>query len=343
MITEIIDYKKSKVLIGERLANVTKYIPNGTQSVILITDVNVEKMYRKEFPDYPVITIQTGEKIKTQKTIEFIIDEMLTLGADRHTFIVGIGGGIVCDISGYVASIFMRGIAFGYVSTTLLSQVDASIGGKTGINFRGYKNMIGVFSQPQFVLCDINLLASLPEEEIKSGLIEIVKHAIINDVTEFNYIEDNLEKILAIDIPTLKHLITRSVQIKAAIVTQDERERGERKKLNLGHTIGHAIESIAEIPHGYAVAIGLIMTAKISHQSGFCSDKTLYKITNLINTLQLSTTTNIETSRLIEVIQKDKKKRMSTIDFIAIRSIGDVCINSVSFLELEQSIEAINS
>lgn len=341
MITEIIDYKKSKVLIGERLANVTKYIPKGTQSVVLITDINVKRIYGREFPNYPVITIQTGEKIKTQETIDSIIEQMLSLGADRHTFIIGIGGGIVCDISGFVASIYMRGILFGYVSTTLLSQVDASIGGKTGINFRGYKNTIGVFNHPQFVLCDVTLLKSLSEKEIKNGLIEIVKHAIINDANEFSFIENNLEKILSIDIPTLKQLITRSIKIKATIVTQDEREKDERKKLNLGHTVGHAIESIAGLPHGYAVAIGLVITVKISHLSGFCSHKTVSKITNLITTLQLSTKTDIKTNRLIEVIQKDKKKRMNTVDFIAIKSIGNVVINPISFLELEQNIEAV--
>lgn len=341
MITEITEYKKSKVLIGERLANLAKYIPENAKSVVLITDVNVGSLYGNQFPAYPVITIQTGEKIKTQKTVDFIVHELLNIGADRHTFIVGIGGGIVCDITGYVASIYMRGLDFGYVSTTLLSQVDASIGGKTGINYQSYKNMIGVFSQPKFVICDVNLLKSLPEQEVKSGLIEIIKHAILSDQNKFEYITNNLEKILAVDIPTLEHLITKSVKIKTAIVTQDEREKGERKKLNLGHTIGHAIESITGVPHGYAVAIGLVMTAKISEQAGGCSKETAVKITRLIEWLQIPIDTEIETKDLIERIQKDKKKKMGKVDYIAIKRIGEVFIHPMSFLELEKNIDAV--
>ena len=341
MIIKIKDYDKSKVLIGERLENAVNYIPKNTQSVVIITDVNVHRIYGNKFPDYPVIIIQTGEKIKTQETVDFIVNKLLNLGADRNTFILGIGGGVVCDITGYVSSIFMRGLDFGYVSTTLLSQVDASIGGKTGINFNGYKNMIGVFSQPQFVLCDVNLLTSLPKEEVKSGLMEIVKHTIINTPAQFDFIVDNLEKILAIDIPILQNLIASSVQIKTTVVMQDEKEKGERKKLNLGHTIGHAIESIEGIPHGYAIAIGLVMAAEVSEKLGFCSKETVNKITNLIASLQMATSTNIETKHIIEAIKKDKKKSMDNIDFIAINNIGDVFIHPISFIELEQKIEAI--
>ncbi len=341
MITEIEEYKKSKVVIGERLQNLTHYIPQTAQSVILITDENVGELYSDLFPDYPVITIGTGEKIKTQDTVDFIAESMLNLGADRHTFLVGIGGGIVCDITGFVASIYMRGINFGYVPTTLLAQVDASVGGKTGINFKGFKNMIGVFSQPQFVLCDVNLLVSLPEVEVKSGLMEIVKHSVINDPAKFNYINSNIEKILAINIPTLEYLIVQSVRIKTKVVEADEREKGERKKLNLGHTIGHAIESILGIPHGFAVAIGMVLTARISHLSGFCSQETVDEITMLVSSLQMATSTDIELSELVQAIQKDKKKSLGSVDFIAIKSIGEVFIHPITFQELEKNIKAV--
>ncbi|MFD1553983.1 3-dehydroquinate synthase [Putridiphycobacter roseus] len=341
MITEIEEYKKSKVVVGEKLQKLNSYIPQTAQSVILITDENVGALYSDLFPDYPVITIGTGEKIKTQETVDFIAESMLNLGADRHTFLVGIGGGVVCDITGFVASIYMRGIDFGYVPTTLLSQVDASVGGKTGINFKGFKNIIGVFSQPQFVLCDVNLLVSLPEEEVKSGLIEIVKHSIINDPTKFGFIRSNINKILAIDIPTLEYLIIQSVRIKIKVVTEDEKEKGERKKLNLGHTIGHAIESISGISHGFAVAIGLVLTARISHLSGFCSQETVDEITMLISSLQMATTSDIGLSELIQAIQKDKKKSLDTVDFIAIKSIGEVFIHPITFRELEKNIKAV--
>lgn len=248
MITSPNNYNKSKVLIGERLGNLTNYLPDSASSIIIITDEHIENLYGQKFPDYSTITIGTGEKVKTQKTVDHIINELIKLGGDRHTYLVGIGGGVVCDLTGFVASIYMRGISFGYVSTTILSQVDASIGGKTGINFNGYKNMVGVFSQPDFVICDIQVLKSLPVLEVKNGLAEIIKHGIISNPDILHYIKDDLNKILEKDVPSLEKLISMAIQVKADIVTIDTKEKSERKKLNLGHTIGHAIESIKGIP-----------------------------------------------------------------------------------------------
>jgi 3-dehydroquinate synthase len=341
MISRVQDYDKSVVVIGERLKNVGSYIPDNTSSIVLITDVNVERIYGSEFPYYPVITIQTGEIIKTRATVDFIVEELLKLEADRHTFIVGIGGGIVCDITGYVASVFMRGLDFGYVSTTVLSQVDASIGGKTGINFNRYKNIMGVFSHPRFVICDVDLLKSLPKEEVKSGVIEIVKHAIISDPDLFDYIQVNLKNILKVNLPTLKYLITKSVKIKVGIVSKDVRENGIRKKLNLGHTIGHAIESIEGISHGSAVAIGLVLAAKVSMKLGFCSPESVNQIIQLIESFDMATYTNIETKLLIKAIKKDKKKNLNKVDFILIKEIGEVVIHPISFRELERIMNLI--
>ena len=173
----------SNIYIGESLQNVEEYLPKG--KTIIITDENVKNHYLSDFPDCPVITISTGESIKTLATVESIYRQLINLDVDRQTFILAIGGGIVCDIAGFVASTFQRGLRFGFVSTSLLSQVDASVGGKNGVNFDSYKNMVGVFMQPEFVICDIKLLNTLPKEEVANGFAEIVKHALIEDYSMF--------------------------------------------------------------------------------------------------------------------------------------------------------------
>ena len=170
---------ESVVLIGEQLGNLHKYLP--VKMPIIITDSSVKKHWGRKFPPGAVITIDTGEEIKSLDTVSVLYDKLLSLGADRSSFIVGIGGGIVCDIAGFVASTYMRGIRFGFVSTTLLSQVDASVGGKNGVNFGGYKNIVGVFNQPEFVICDQNLLQTLPASEFRCGFAEIVNHGAIAD------------------------------------------------------------------------------------------------------------------------------------------------------------------
>ena len=220
----------SFIHVGETLQNLGNYIPS--ENVVFITDKNVKQFYENDFPPHPAITIDTGEKIKNLDTVRDIYEKLVTVGADRSTFIVGIGGGIVCDIAGFVASTYLRGVRFGFVSSTLLSQVDASVGGKNGVNFKDYKNMIGVFNQPEFVICDLNLLNTLPEKEVLCGLAEIVKHAAIGDRHLFAYLEAHYQEALGLDNDVIGKLVYDSIIIKSAIVNQDELEKGERRKLN---------------------------------------------------------------------------------------------------------------
>jgi 3-dehydroquinate synthase len=331
MVKEFIAYKFSRVLLGEKLENVKNYIPENAGQVIIITDTNVSQIYRSSFPDWPVIEIGLGEKIKTQDTVRFIIDELLKLGADRHTFLVGIGGGIVCDIAGYAASIFMRGIRFGYVSTSLLSQVDASIGGKTGVNFKGYKNLLGVFNQPEFVICDTGMLSTLPGNEVKNGLVEIIKHAVIADAEMFTYIEEHLDQILGLDEEAITYLVSRSIEIKSDIVLRDERESGERKKLNLGHTYGHAVESLLGISHGEAVALGLVFAADISVMHGHCTEETATRIKKLVSRLGFTSQVSVASSVLLDAMMKDKKRKSDAVDYVFINQVGAVFIETLSY------------
>ena len=257
----------SRILVGETIANLKKYIPEGKKTVI-ITDANIRKFYEDYFYGYDVIELGTGEQNKTLQTIDYIMGRLVELEADRSTFIVGVGGGIISDITGFAASIYMRGLRFGFVTSTLLSQVDASVGGKNGVNFKGFKNMVGVFNQPEFVICDLNMLKTLDKQEFIGGFAEIIKHGAIKSFELFEYLEKNAQNALKYNDTALLRVVRDSVIIKSKVVEQDEKEKGERRKLNFGHTFGHAIEKLTSISHGQAVAIGMKMAALTSVKKG---------------------------------------------------------------------------
>ena len=327
---------KSTIRVGEKLQNLGNYIPG--ENVVIITDVNVKRFYQNSFPSHPVITIQTGEKIKNLDTVRNIYGKLVEFGVDRSTFIVGIGGGIVCDITGFVASTFLRGIKFGFVSTTLLSQVDASVGGKNGVNFKGYKNMVGVFNQPEFVICDLNLLNTLPEKEILCGLAEIVKHAAIGDADLFQYLEENYQKALALDAPVIERLVYDSVVIKSAIVNKDEKEKGERRKLNFGHTFGHAIEKTTGVRHGEAVSAGMVMASKLSVKQGHLQAKDAQRIKNLLRDLKLPISLQADRKTVLDALRKDKKRQGNRINFVLLEDIGKPFVDKISINELDNAL-----
>jgi len=199
----------SRILIGERIENLTQYLPQG--KCIIIADDNILRHYTTALPPFPVISIGIGERHKTLETLQVIFDGLVAYEADRSTFILGVGGGIVCDVTGFAASIFMRGLRFGFVSTTLLSQVDASVGGKNGVNFRGYKNMIGVFNQPDFVICDPSLLRTLDDREYRAGFAEIIKAAAILDAGVFTLLEEHHADAWNFNLKFIEKLIHYSV------------------------------------------------------------------------------------------------------------------------------------
>lgn len=330
---------RSSIHVGERLLNLGKYLPE-TRTVI-ITDENIKRHYEKTFPNLPVITIGTGEDIKTLATVEFILKELIRYGCDRSSFIVGIGGGIVSDITGFAASVFLRGVKFGFVSTSLLSQVDASVGGKNGVNLDSYKNMIGVFNQPEFVICDIDLLQTLPLAEISNGFAEIVKHALICDKALFEFIENNRSKAMALDYDTIYKLVSECVRIKSKIVQQDEKESGERRKLNFGHTIGHAIEKIERSGHGRAVAMGMVAAAKFSEERLMISREDVLRICSLLKDLNLPTSLEYHPGAVINAAGKDKKKQGQDLFYVFLEKIGKARVEKISFHELNDFIKKV--
>ncbi|MBN2062456.1 MAG: 3-dehydroquinate synthase [Deltaproteobacteria bacterium] len=329
----------SIILIGETLHSLRKYV--RAENAVIITDGNVLKYYGDQFPPYKVIEIGTGERIKNWGTIDKIFSKFVEFEVDRMSYIVGIGGGVVCDISGFAASIYMRGVRFGFVSTTLLSQVDASVGGKNGVNFHGYKNMIGVFNQPEFVICDINLLKTLTKREVLCGMAEIIKHALIADPGMFFYLERNLEKALLLEKNIIEKLVHDSVRIKSDIVNMDEKERGERRKLNLGHTFGHAIEKSAGVPHGEAVSMGMMVAARLSVKKGYLTSEELLRIEGLLGRFGLPTKMLLDKEKIIDAVGKDKKREGRNIFFVLLNGIGDTVVEEIPLKEFEELMNEI--
>ncbi|MEH0022141.1 MAG: 3-dehydroquinate synthase [Desulfobacter sp.] len=329
----------SLIYVGERLARAKQYIPDGVTPVI-ITDENIRKIYGKDFPEGPVITIGTGEKNKTLATVEYILSELIHLGCDRSGFILGIGGGIVCDIAGLAASVFLRGIRFGFVSTTLLSQVDASVGGKNGVNLDAFKNMVGVFNQPEFVICDIDLLTTLPKAEIANGMAEIVKHGLIKDHKLLEFLDANRQKALDLDRDTVFRLVSDSVNIKSTVVRQDEREAGERRKLNFGHTIGHAIERLDQSGHGRAVAAGMVAAARFSEKKGYLNPDDVARIKDLLQGLNLPVHARFPVEEIINAASRDKKKQGTDLFFVFLEALGKARVEKISYEEMNGFIRS---
>lgn len=326
----------SLIYIGEIIENLGNYIP--TENVVIITDKNVKQLYENAFPPHPVITIGTGETIKNLDTVRNIYEKLVAAGADRSTFIVGIGGGIVCDIAGFVASTYLRGVRFGFVSSTLLSQVDASVGGKNGVNFKDYKNMVGVFNQPEFVICDLNLLKTLPKKEILNGMAEIVKHGAIENADLFAYLEEHSQKALVLDIEVIEKLVYDSIVIKSAIVNQDELEKGARRKLNFGHTFGHAFEKTTGVPHGEAVSAGMVVASKISVKGGHLPSKDAQRIETLLKEIGLPVRIQAEWESVLDALTKDKKRKGNHIHFVFLHEIGNAFVDQIPIKDLEPVI-----
>jgi 3-dehydroquinate synthase len=329
----------SRILVGEVLANLRQHLP--ATKVVVITDENIQRLHGDALGPYPTITIGQGEGHKTLDTLAHIYGELIRLGVDRSSFIVAIGGGIVCDITGFAAATFMRGVPYGFVSTTLLAQVDASVGGKNGVNFGGYKNMVGVFSQPRFVICDPHLLATLPRQEVLCGLAEVIKHGAIADDALFAYLGANIQAALALEPAVIEHLVHRSVVIKAGVVNEDETEQGRRRILNFGHTIGHAVEKLSGVPHGQAVSIGMQVAARFSTTLAGLPIEQAQALIQLLEDFGLPTRLEIPVEKVADALRKDKKKSGSSIHFVLIEKIGQAKVVDLDLEEVDRLLATL--
>ena len=288
-----------------------------------------------------VITIKDGEHYKTIDTWSKIIDKLTAMRANRDTTIIALGGGVLGDIAGFAAATFMRGLPFIQVPTTLLAQVDSSVGGKTGVNHKDGKNLIGSFYQPRMVISDIDVLSTLPDREYKCGLAEIIKYGAIYDVDFFAWLESNMSELLNRVPKKLIYAISRSCQIKANIVGEDEFEIGKRAILNFGHTFGHALENImgyGELLHGEAVAIGMIIASKLSPINSVERNRliSLIKAANLPYKIELN-----DENQMLDVMKTDKKVKNKKLRFVLLRSLGEAFVEED--LSEKEILDAINN
>lgn len=309
------------------------------ENSIIITDENIFNKNGKKFKSWNTIVLKAGEEFKVQATVDSIIDQMIGYGLDRNSFVVGVGGGVVTDIAGYVASIYMRGVKFGFVPTSILAMVDASIGGKNGIDVGAYKNMVGLIRQPSFLLYDYSLLKSLPKEQWVNGFAEIIKHACIKDAAMFKLLEQHKLTDFQKDKTLLNKLIQRNAMIKAKVVEQDEFEQGDRKLLNFGHTLGHAIENKYQLPHGYAVSIGMVVAAYISlNEAGF---KGVERLVSLIEKYGLPAFAQFDVEEAIQMMRADKKRIKDELHYVLLEKIGKGIIKPLTTKEIQPVLEQL--
>ncbi len=342
------------IAIGQSLLSDTELVSRHVagQRVAIVTNTIVAPLYLEQLAaslqaagkQVTPIVLPDGEEEKNWENLMRIFDVLLREKCDRKTTLFALGGGVIGDMTGFAAATYMRGVPFIQVPTTLLAQVDSSVGGKTGINHPLGKNMIGAFYQPQAVIADTATLLSLPARQLSAGLAEVIKHGAIIDAAFFDWLEANVGKLLASDPQALAYAIQRSCEIKADVVRQDEREGGLRAILNFGHTFGHAIEAglgYGEWLHGEAVGCGMVMAADLSHRLGYIDTEAKQRIAALVRAAGLPTIApDLGISRWLELMQVDKKNEAGQIKFILLKPLGASVITTVPAETLAQTLNA---
>ena len=328
------------ILIGASLLKQTelmeRHVPG--RDILLVSNTTVAPLYAEELTRalrtrrVLVTLLPDGEGHKTLATLARILDVLVANRFGRDATIVALGGGVVGDVAGFTAACYQRGISYVQVPTTLLAQVDSSVGGKTGVNHPGGKNLIGAFHQPAAVIADTATLASLPRRELSAGLAEVIKYGLIRDAGFFGWLEANMERLMAREPEALQHAIRRSCQIKAEVVGHDEREHGERAILNLGHTFGHAIESATGYEkwlHGEAVGAGLLMAAAVSGECGTFGRPDVARVSALLQRAGLPVNArDVRSSTALEHMKIDKKVQSGRIRLVLLRGIGEAYVTA---------------
>ena len=323
-----------------------------SSSIYIVTNTTVAPLYAERLTKtlgtfgktVRTIVLPDGESYKDWKNLQLIFDDLLKFGADRQTMLVALGGGVIGDMTGFAAASFMRGIRFIQVPTTLLAQVDSSVGGKTGINHPLGKNMIGAFHQPVAVIADLNTLKTLPARELSAGLAEVVKHGAIADAQFLDWIEANAKPLLACDTDAMSHAVLRSCEIKSAVVSADEREGGIRATLNFGHTFGHAIEAgmgYGEWLHGEAVGCGMVLGADLSCRLNYITRAEADRLKKIIQSMNLPIAPpKFGGERYLELMQVDKKTESGQIRYVVLEKIGKAQIQGVPDTQVLETLTA---
>jgi len=303
---------------------------------VVVTDENVFQAFPGKFKGYNTIVLKAGEQHKVQDTVNYIVDQLIGFRADRKTVLIGVGGGVVTDITGYAAAVYMRGIRVAFVPTTILAMVDAAIGGKNGIDVGVYKNLVGTIRQPEFLLYDYSFLKKLPQDQWVNGFAEIIKHSCIKDAAMFRELEGNKLSYFRKNKSALAALIRKNASIKSAVVQKDEFETGERRLLNFGHTLGHAIENMYALGHGQAISIGMAAACRISAQlTGF---KDTAKVVKVLNQYELPTEMAFDKQQAMTILKMDKKRERTTMNYVLLEKIGKGVVKQLPITELEELI-----
>jgi 3-dehydroquinate synthase len=319
---------------------------------VIVTDGLLRRVHGSEFPPCPVIEVERGEAAKSLAALETLYGRFLDLGLGRDSLVLAIGGGAISDLAGFAASTWLRGVGFGFAPTTLLAMVDASVGGKNGVDFRGLKNLVGTFSQPDFVRMDVSLLATLPDVEFASGMAEVVKHAVLAGGSYFELVEAAARRGAGEgrrpSPAELEAIVSGSVELKALVVSRDEKESGERRKLNLGHSVGHGIEAATGLPHGHSVAAGLGTICRLAVRKGRMRAEECDRITRLLGAWGLPSSISAATAlapargdgsalraSIAAAIAADKKRRGADILVALPEALGSVSVEAMNLAELQ--------
>jgi 3-dehydroquinate synthase len=306
---------------------------------VVVTDENLYSLYEKQLKGWNTIVLKPGEEFKIQQTVDTVVDTLIEMEADRKTTLIGLGGGVITDITGYAGAIYMRGIKVGFVPTSLLAMVDASIGGKNGVDVGVYKNLVGIIRQPSFLFFDVSLLKTLPETEWQNGFAEIIKHAVIKDAVMFRELSSHDINWYRSHRTALAALIRRNVLLKTKVVQGDETEQGERKLLNFGHTLGHALENQFELSHGQAISIGMTYAAHLS--SKILGFRKTDELTSVLTQYGLPTYADFDRKLIFDVLKHDKKRERNSLHYILLKRMGKGVVHTLLLDEVKNIIEQL--
>lgn len=310
------------------------------KNTIIITDENIFSAHTEKFRSWNVITLKPGEQYKVQATVDSVIETLIAMQADRKTTLVGVGGGVVTDLTGFIASIYMRGINFGFVPSSLLSMVDASIGGKNGIDVGEYKNMVGIIRQPSFLLYDYSLLKTLPLNCWSDGFAEIIKHACIKDSSAFRILQNETIDSLQKNIKLLSSVIIRNAVLKSKVVQKDEFEKADRKLLNFGHTLGHALETQYELTHGQAISIGMNYACRLSEE--FVGFNSTAAVRQILQQYELPVEATFSIKKVLGIMKMDKKRVRKEMSYVLLKKIGNGVVYNIDIDQLEKALTRIH-
>lgn len=331
--------KKGACIFDASFAEIDKYADKD--HIVIITDEEVFRCHQSKMAGFTVLQVPPGEAHKNQPTIDRIIGQLLEFETDKQACIIGVGGGVVTDMAGFVASIYKRGVRLGLVPTTIMGMADAAIGGKNGINAGLYKNMIGTICQPDFILYDYSFLDTLPVKEWINGFAEVIKHACIRDAVLFSMLERFSLHDVQADRTLVAELVERNVAIKLDIVLEDEFEKADRKLLNFGHTFGHAIENLHQLPHGHAISIGMVAACILSEKMNDLHFADAQRVVKLLAKYHLPVDIETDHRKVFEVLKLDKKRMDDQIHFVLLNKIGHAEAKPVRLDYLEAHIKEL--